>query len=199
MRYEEYIKKVLEEYRENGIIRSDEFPDMELYMDQAVLFLDRELQIYHKNPKEPVITKGMIGNYAKHRLMPRPVQKKYTKDHLLFLSLIFHLKSILPMNEISQLMKPLMDNYESEFEERIDVSRVYDGIMDLFQQKKDMLRAEVEEDAAKIKKTLDWEGVADDDTTELFMIIATLAVRASAEKYLAQKLLDEYFVNKKTK
>lgn len=193
MRYEEYIKEVLEQYRKNGIISLEEIPDMELYMDQAVMFLDRKLGIYKKGPKEPVVTKTMIGNYTKHRLMPRPIKKKYTKEHLLFLSLVFHMKSILPMSDIGLLMKPLMDNYESEFEEKLDIDRIYDGIMDAFRQKKDGLRAEVEADVKKIKETIAWDEAADDDTTELFMLIATLAVKASAEKYLAQKLLDEYF------
>lgn len=197
MRYEEYMKEVLEEYRKHGIIGLEEFPDMELYMDQAVLFLDRKLGVYKKGPKEPVVTKTMIGNYAKHRLIPRPVRKKYTKEHLLLLSLILHLKGILPMSEIALLMKPLVDNYESDFEEKLNIDGLYDGLMEIFQEKKDGLRAEVEADAARIKNLLMREEAADDDTIELFMLIAALTVKAGAEKYLAQKLLDEYFAEKK--
>ena len=62
MRYEEFIKHTMDEYVSKGKISANDFPEMEIYMDQAETFLNRELGIYKKNEKEKVITKTMIGN-----------------------------------------------------------------------------------------------------------------------------------------
>lgn len=199
MRYEEFVKKNLEQYVEGGTIPTDVFPDMELYMDQTVLFMNRALDIYKKDPKEPVITKTMIGNYAKHDMIPRPINKRYTRDHLLLLSLIFHLKGTFQMQDIQRLMKPLIDNYNSAFDEKFDFLQIYKGIMDAFEEDKGRLAEQVGEDIGRIKDTLGQDEFADDDTTELFMLITTLALKADAQKYLAQKLLSEYFTKSKKK
>lgn len=200
MRYEEFVKKAIEEYTESGVIPADAFPDMELYMDQTVLFMNRKLEIYKKDPKEPVITKTMIGNYAKHDMIPRPVNKRYTRDHLFLLALIFHLKGTFQMQEIELLMKPLIDNYNSEFDEKFDFHQIYEGIIGAFEEEKEKLAQDVHEEIGKIKDTLDKTSeFADDDTTELFMLIVTLALKADAQKFLAQKLLTEYFSKPKKK
>ncbi|WP_130863185.1 DUF1836 domain-containing protein [Bacilliculturomica massiliensis] len=199
MRYEEFVKKIMEEYVKKGTIPVGAFPDMELYMDQTVLFMNRKLDIYRKDPKEPVITKTMIGNYAKHDLIPRPVNKRYTRDHLLLLTLIFHLKGTFQMQEIELLMKPLIDNYNSAFDEKFDFGQIYEGVMDVFAEEREKLADQVDGQIGRIKDMLGLDEFADDDTTELFMLIASLALQADARKYLAQKLLAEYFVKPKKK
>lgn len=193
MRYEEFIKKTIDEFVAKGTIPAEAFPDMELYMDQTVLFMNRQLDIYKKEVKHPVITKTMISNYAKHDLIPRPVNKRYTRDHLLLLTLIFYMKGTFQMQEIELLMKPLIDNYNSAFDEKFDFMQIYNGVLDVFEDEKKQLASDVDGQMGRIKDKLGLDEFADDDTTELFMLIATLALQADARKFLAQKLLAEYF------
>jgi hypothetical protein len=129
MRYEEFVKNTIEEYVSKGRIKAEDFPDMEIYMDQAETFLNRELGVYKKSEKDKVITKTMIGNYVKHNMLPRPVNKKYSKDHLILLTLIFYLKGTFQMEEIEKIVKPLIDNYNSEFDDKIDLAALYKGIL----------------------------------------------------------------------
>ena len=199
MRYEEFVKKTIEEFIEGGVIDPKDFPDMELYMDQTVLFLDKKLGIYKRDPKEPVMTKTMIANYVKHDMIPRPQNKRYKKEHLLLLALIFHLKGVFQMQDIEKLMEPLTDNYKSEFDEKFDFARIYQGICEVFDEKKEELAHEVDAEMGAIKDKLAQYEFADDDTTELFMLIAVLSMKADAQKYLAQKLLSEYFTKPKKK
>lgn len=52
MRYEEYIKNTIDDYVAKSKIEEESFPDMEIYMDQAETFLNKELGIYKKRMKK---------------------------------------------------------------------------------------------------------------------------------------------------
>lgn len=199
MRYEEYIKNTIDEYVAKSKIEGDAFPDMEIYMDQAETFLNKELGIYKKNEKDHVITKTMIGNYVKHNMLPRPMNKKYSKDHLIMLTLIFYLKGSFQMEEIEKIVKPLIDNYNSVFDDKINLSALYDGILEVQATELESLAQSVNKMIEDSKYHLRETGLSDDDMLELFMLIVNLSMKADAQKFLAHKLLQEYILKPKQK
>lgn len=196
MRYEVYAKKLAEDYLKNGIIDGKNFPDIELYIDQMVQSLNKELRLYGEG-KEAPITKAMISNYTKHRMIPGPVGKRYTKDHLIFMTLVFYLKNCFSMEEIRRLMKPLLDNYSSSLDEPIDFVAMYGEIIDFVRRTEADLPRRLEEQMSDVKHFLANRDAEDDDTSELMMLITTLVMRSNAERFIAGKLLDEYFENLK--
>ncbi|NCB42674.1 MAG: DUF1836 domain-containing protein [Clostridia bacterium] len=197
MRYEAYTKELVEEYLNAGIISEKSFPDMELYIDQMVKCLNKELKIYEKKESGPV-TKAMISNYTKHKMLPGPTGKRYTKDHLIFMTLVYYLKGCFSMDEIQRLMKPLIKNYSSEWDDKIDVESMYSEIVTFVQEVEADLPARMENQMSEIKRFLANRDAADDDTSELMMFITSLIMRSNAERFIAQKLLDEFFENKGT-
>lgn len=199
MRYEEFIRYQIDEYVARGRISAYAFPDMEIYMDQAETFLNRELAIYKKSEKDKVITKTMIGNYVKHTMLPRPVNKKYSKDHLILLTLIFYLKGTFQMEEIEKIVEPLIDNYNSEFDDKIDLTSLYEGILEVQEAEQEALFRNVEGMINDIKHRLKETELSDDDMLELFMLIVNLSMKADAQKFLAHKLLQEYILKPKQK
>jgi hypothetical protein len=72
------------------------FPDIDLYMDQVITFLDRLLSVYRIDD-EMQITSNMINNYVKEGYLSRPTNKKYDRDQLIQLFLLAQLKAILPI------------------------------------------------------------------------------------------------------
>ena len=67
-------------------IKAEDIPDIDLYMDQVTTFMDRKLRASSRYPDEDkILTKTMINNYAKNDLLPAPVKKKYSKEHILYL------------------------------------------------------------------------------------------------------------------
>ena len=71
----------------------DELPKLELYMDQVTTFMDERLKSTARYPGEDkILTKTMINNYAKNDLLPPPVRKKYSKEHVLLLIFIYYFK-----------------------------------------------------------------------------------------------------------
>ena len=199
MRYEEFIRHIIDEYVSRGKIKANDFPDMEIYMDQAETFLNRELNIYRKSEKDKVITKTMIGNYVKHNMLPRPVNKKYSRDHLILLTLIFYMKGTFQMEEIEKIVKPLIDNYNSEFDDKIDLSSLYEGILEVQASEQEALARNVDAMINDIKYRLKETELSDDDMLELFMLIVNLSMKADAQKFLAHKLLQEYIMKPKNK
>lgn len=192
MRYEVYTKELAESYLKSGIISGKNFPDMELYIDQMVKYLNNELMIYGDGENGP-ITKAMISNYTKHKMLPRPVGKRYTKEHLIFCSLVYYLKGCFSMDEIQRLMKPLLKNYTSDWDDKIDIESMYKEIIAFVQKTEADLPSRMDKQMSDIKKFLDNRDAADDDTSELMMFITSLIMRSNAERFIAQKLLDEFF------
>jgi hypothetical protein len=199
MRYEEFIKTTIDEYVSRGKIKANDFPEMEIYMDQAETFLNKELSVYKKSEKDKVITKTMIGNYVKHSMLPRPVNKKYSKDHLILLTLIFYLKGTFQMEEIEKIVKPLIENYNSQFDDKYDLSSLYEGILEVQASELETLSQSVNEMIDAGKYRLREAGLSDDDILELLMLIANLSMKADAQKFLAHKLLREYILKPKQK
>lgn len=85
----------------------EEIPNIDLYMDQVVSLLEDHLSNYIKSDNEKddkIITKTMINNYVKHGVINPPVNKKYNKEHIAYLFVIFILKQIYSMEEIRKLI-----------------------------------------------------------------------------------------------
>lgn len=86
------------------IPRWNELPNLNLYLDQLVSFLEKNLKNYCCNNEENIITKTMINNYVKQGLMKPPKKKKYSRLHIATLFVICILKQIYSINDINELM-----------------------------------------------------------------------------------------------
>ena len=70
-------------------IRPSEIPNIDLYMDQVTSFMNDHLQNSRRFEDDKILTKTMINNYAKNKLLPPPIKKRYSKEHLFVLVFIF--------------------------------------------------------------------------------------------------------------
>ena len=109
---EELLQMILQSLEKVEYIKSEDIPNIDLYMDQVLTFMDRKLRsAVRPQTEDRILTKTMINNYAKNDLLPPPVKKKYSKEHVLLLIFIYYYKGIIPMNEIQTLLKPLTVRY----------------------------------------------------------------------------------------
>ena len=77
-------------------IRPDDIPNIDLYMDQVTTFMDDRLKSSARYPgRDKILTKTMINNYAKNDLLPPPIKKKYSKEHVLLLIFIYYFKGFM--------------------------------------------------------------------------------------------------------
>ncbi len=88
----------------------EQLPDLELYMDQVVTFLEKQLYIFQTSTMDRQITPSMINNYVKGEVLPAPVSKKYSKEHLAFIEEICTLKQVLSIAEVKQVLDQSYEN-----------------------------------------------------------------------------------------
>lgn len=86
----------------------EEIPNIDLYMDQIITYLDDSLCNIIKNDKtdksDKIITKTMINNYVKQNIIPAPTNKKYQKIHIAELIVICILKEVYCISDIKKLI-----------------------------------------------------------------------------------------------
>ncbi|MFA5851975.1 MAG: DUF1836 domain-containing protein [Spirochaetales bacterium] len=81
----------------------ERLPDIGLYMDQVVTYLERQLEIFRKPGDDSLITPSMINNYAKAKIVPRTEGKKYGQEHIALLMAVFTLKRVLSVQDMVSL------------------------------------------------------------------------------------------------
>ena len=79
--------------------RWNELPEIELYIDQVICILEKNLSIFKENDS-PIITPSMINNYVKQHILKPPVKKKYNRSHLSYLFVICVFKRLMSLSQI---------------------------------------------------------------------------------------------------
>lgn len=80
----------------------ESMPDIELYMDQVLDFLSRSKASLRDDDK---LSSAMVNNYIKAELLPRARGKKYSREHLVYLSVIMRLKQVLSVKDTGSLIR----------------------------------------------------------------------------------------------
>ncbi|NCB62093.1 MAG: DUF1836 domain-containing protein [Clostridia bacterium] len=93
--------ELLERLSKERPVPWDNLPDINLYMDQVVSYLPRQLIRFDE---EEQLTSAMVNNYSKEGLLPRSEGKKYGRTHLAHLTAICALKQVLSVREIKALL-----------------------------------------------------------------------------------------------
>ncbi len=74
----------------NDIIEAEDIPNIELYMDQVTTFMEKHLADSKRYPDDKIMTKTMVNNYTKNQLLPPSTKKKYSKNHIFLLIMIYY-------------------------------------------------------------------------------------------------------------
>ncbi len=82
----------------------EQLPDIGLYMDQVITYIERQLAL-QKTTEKQTVTSAMVNNYIKAGLLPRANQKKYNPNHLALLTMIGTLKPVLSIQELQILLE----------------------------------------------------------------------------------------------
>ena len=83
----------------------EELPEIELYLEQVIKYLEDHLEPFHADRSEKIIAKAMVNNYVKHGVLKPPVKKKYNKSHIAYLFVISLMKQVYSINDIKILIR----------------------------------------------------------------------------------------------
>lgn len=93
----------------------DHLPDFSLYMDQVLSYMDRQVIRFDEDDG---LTAAMVNNYTKSGLVPRAEGKKYSREHLAYLTVICVLKRVMSTRDMDLLIReelqgnrPVRDGY----------------------------------------------------------------------------------------
>ena len=107
-------------------IELEDLPEIDLYMDQVIQLFESKLSETKRKEDDKVLTKTMINNYSKAKLLMSVKNKKYSKEHLILMSLIYELKGSLSINDIKILLEKTVNKYEKEEDGNIrDIYKKY--------------------------------------------------------------------------
>lgn len=171
-------------------IHAEDIPNIDLYMDQVTTFMDKRLRKTTRDPNgDKILTKTMINNYAKNDLLPPPVKKKYSKEHILVLIFIYYFKGIMSINDIETLLKPVTDQYFGSDEE-FGLEEIYSEVFSLERSQIDVLKADVAEKFAHSQEVFQDAPKKEQAFLQSFAFVCMLSYDVYVKKLLIEKIID---------
>ncbi len=190
----EQISKVLDSY---DIVPIETIPNIDLYMDQVTTFIESALSGCKRNKNDKILTKTMINNYAKAKIFPPPLKKKYTKNHIMLLIMIYHLKSILSISDISRLLKPVTEELTKNVQSPL-LEMIYSDFVELQKQNQKNIAMVLENNYMENTIASPQYHKYENETIQNIIVVLQLVIQSNTEKRIAEKILDAHFSVKKT-
>lgn len=189
---QEFVNSLLQRLAKLNYIKPGDVPNIDLYMDQVTTFMDEHLSDVKRYEDDKILTKTMINNYIKNDLLPPPVKKKYSKEHIYVLTFIYYLKNILSISDIQKLLNPLTDKFFNK-EELPDLEYIYSEIYNMEKAQIASLSKDVVERTQVAKEAfLDVENEEDKDFLQLFSLVGLLSFDVYMKKNIIESLIDDY-------
>lgn len=171
-------------------IKPDEIPGIDLYMDQVTTFMENHLSSSKRHPEDKVLTKTMINNYAKNHLLPPPVKKKYSREHILMLTFIYYFKNIMSINDIQVLLGPIAEEFFPG-NGSLKLQEVYQEIMDLELEQIEPLIKDVTKKFNKARSSFSNADEKEQDFLQKFAFICMLSFDVYVKKQVIENLIDQ--------
>ena len=186
------LNSILDSLSRIDHIKLEALPDINLYMDQVITFMEKELYPTKRQEEDTILTKTMVNNYVKNNLLPPPEKKKYSKEHILTLVFIYYFKSVLSISDIQNVLNPLTDRY---FEKKSSptLEEIYDGIFRLESHQVERLKETIQEEYMISESAFaDLENLDENeaDFLQKFTFICLLNFDVYTKKLLIEKIID---------
>ena len=189
---EDLQNSILESLDRIQFVKLEDMPNIDLYMDQVTTFMDKQLQSTTRNPgDDKILTKTMINNYAKNNLLPPPVKKKYSKDHMMILTMIYYLKGVLSFNDIQQLLNPITEKY-FQAEDGYSLEDIYRELFSFQESQKENIKKDITDKLEKAKASFQDAPKEDAEFFDLLSIITLLGFDVYVKRLLMEKIIDAY-------
>lgn len=183
------LESILESLSNMEYIKSKEIPNIDLYMDQVLTFMNGHLENAKRYEDDKIMTKTMINNYAKNHLLPAPDKKKYSKEHMMVLMFIYYFKNILSIGDIQSILNPLTDRYFAKDKE-LNLAKIYEEVFSLEKGQIDQIKEALTKDYERACTTFTGEAKEDQEFLQLFSFICTLSYDIYIRKQIIEKIVD---------
>ena len=186
----EQIISLIDELALDKNIKLDEIPEIDLYMDQVIQLFENKYNEAKRNEDDKVLTKTMINNYAKGKLLMPIKNKKYSKEHIILMSLIYNLKGALSINDIKLSLGEIINKPE---EENYPLRELYSCFLDECINDENNFKEDVINKIESINNKVDENKVLNSEFEKRFLLLCSLVNMSNMYRRMSEKLIDEFF------
>ncbi|AJH76284.1 hypothetical protein DJ86_4201 [Bacillus cereus ATCC 4342] len=181
----ENINKLLETLHLEKNITLEDIPNVDLYVDQVVQLFENTYADTTRTDDEKVLTKTMINNYAKGKLFIPIKNKKYSKEHMILISLIYQLKGALSINDIKSSLEHINESLLSD--DSFELNTLYKDYLTLTENNVESFKQDVNNRVSEVSEISSFE----DPKLEKFLLLNSLVNMSNMYRRLAEKLVDD--------
>lgn len=175
----EMLEALMESAVKDADLRSEEIPRIDLYIDQILTLVSERMSEASDRYKDNLLTKTMINNYSKEGLIMPVKGKKYTKEHIIQMLLIYSLKNSLSIGEIKRLIKGVyLEGFDGE-----TLTRCYDRFVEI----KDEERVRAKDIARDI---IGEEELCLEDSGDFFVSLLAIVACSAYLRSIAVEMLE---------
>lgn len=184
------LDSILESISQVDYVHSADVPNIDLYMDQVTTFMESQLSSTKRYENDKILTKTMINNYTKNKLLPPPDKKKYSREHMLILIFIYYFKNILSIKDIQTLLNPVTNKYFHKDDE-MSLTDIYEEICSSAKEQLPGLQDRIKDAYTNAASTFSDVPETDRGQLQFFAFICNLCLDIYVKQLLVEKLLDE--------
>ena len=181
----ENINKLLETLHLEKNITLEDIPNVDLYVDQVVQLFENTYADTTRTDDEKVLTKTMINNYAKGKLFIPIKNKKYSKEHMILISLIYQLKGALSINDIKSSLEHINESLLSD--DSFELNTLYKDYLTLTENNVESFKQDVNNRVSEVSEISSLE----DPKLEKLLLLNSLVNMSNMYRRLAEKLVDD--------
>ncbi|WP_339179097.1 DUF1836 domain-containing protein [Oceanobacillus sp. FSL W7-1293] len=181
------IQKQLEGLHLENQLKSEEIPDLDLYMDQVIQLFESKFASSKRYEEDKVLTKTMINNYAKAKLFFPINNKKYSKEHLLLISMIYQMKSVLSIKDIGKTFEEMNQRVQDE---DFDLANFYTNYIQLMDRNAAGFEEHMKSQEEIFESELD-KDIVDDEYLKQVLLITSLTGMSNFYRRAAENLVDQ--------
>ena len=185
------IRQIFKELTRMDYVRLEDIPSIDLYMDQVTTFMDHNLSHGKRYPDDKILTKTMINNYTKNRLLPPPEKKKYSREHLLSLIFIYYFKDFLSISDIEEILHPILDHYFHAEDGDLSLEDVYQEVFSLENEEMSHLIRDVLRKYHRSEQTFTDAPKESQEELQRFSLLCMLGFDVYIKKMIMTHLIDE--------
>ncbi|MGE6962267.1 DUF1836 domain-containing protein [Bacillus thuringiensis] len=181
----ENINELLETLHLEKDIKLEDIPNVDLYVDQVVQLFENTYADTTRTDDEKVLTKTMINNYAKGKLFIPIKNKKYSKEHMILISLIYQLKGALSINDIKSSLENINDSLLND--DSFELNAVYKNYLTLTESNVESFKQDVNKRVTEVNEISSLE----DTKLEKFLLLTSFVTMSNMYRRLAEQLVDD--------
>ena len=180
MNFDEKIKQLHLERQ----LKLEDLPQVDLYMDQVIQLFQNVYGETLRNDSEKVLTKTMINNYSKGKLLFPIQNKKYTNEHLILMSFIYQLKGGLSISDIKTSLDEINEKVIEQDE--FPLTSIYETYLKLVDKNVEIFKQNVLQSVDEVSHEINQLEGIHLESMEKFLLLSSLVNMSNMYRRLAE-------------